>query len=162
MRPFALAVTSRLACSTEKSILTSSLRPLRMTWSIFSVIQDSSQRPAVKQDCITSCNMFPHTRAGVVSLEDRTRLERRGLRLHWVASERAVAVKRRSGWRMRMFDFEDIVMDRVMDEVEGIMAANDPKTLMISPGRTSVNAQSSRRMTKRCSMLRSSLTTKFY
>ena len=61
-----------------------------------------------------------------------------------------------------MFDFEDIVMDRVMDEVEGIMAANDPKTLMISPGRTSVNAQSSRRMTKRCSTLRSSLTTKFY
>jgi hypothetical protein len=97
----------------------------------------------------------------VVSLDDRTRLERRGLRLHWVASERAVAVKRRSGWRMRRFDLEVIVIDETMDDVEGVAEVKVPIMLMISPERISVHVQSSRRMTERRSELLSSFTIRF-
>jgi hypothetical protein len=55
--------------------------------------------------------MFPQSRAGVVSFDERTRLERRGFRRHWEALDRAVAVKRRSGWRMRRLCLEVMVME---------------------------------------------------
>jgi hypothetical protein len=52
--------------------------------------------------------MLPQTRAGVVSLDEWTSEERSGLRLHWEALDRAVAVSRMSGWRMRRLDWEVI------------------------------------------------------
>ena len=77
--------------------------------------------------------MLPHTSAGVVSLDDRTRLDKRGLRLHLVASERAVAVRRRSGWRMRRFDLEVMEMDETVDDVDGVSEVKCPITLIVSP-----------------------------
>lgn len=133
-----------------------------MTSLICLSIHDFSQRSALKHACITPCSMFPHTRAGVVSLEVRTRFCRRGLRLHSGALARVVDVSRRSGWRIRRFDLDVMVMDRVTEEDEGVTSVNSPKMLTISPTRTSVDVQSSRRMTDRRSSLRYSFTIKLY
>jgi hypothetical protein len=91
---------------------------------------------------MTSCNMFPHTREGVMSELERTREEMRGFREHWEALERAVAVNRRSGWRMRRLDLEVRVIVAVGDGAEvdddsvGERGVNGPRMLMVSPNGT--------------------------
>jgi hypothetical protein len=57
-----------------------------------------------------SCSMFPQTREGVMSFDALTKEERRGLRVHWVELERDVAVRRVSGWRTSMDDWEVMVI----------------------------------------------------
>lgn len=47
----------------------------------------------------------------MVSLEECTSEESSGLRLHWEALDRAVAVSRMSGWRIRRLDWEVIDID---------------------------------------------------
>jgi len=57
----------------------------------------------------------------VTSLVERTSEESKGLRLHCGALERAVAVRRISGWRMRRLDWEVRDIDRSAgDGVEGV------------------------------------------
>jgi hypothetical protein len=60
---------------------------------------------------MTSWSILPQTRAGVVSLDECTSEESRGLRLHCAALDRAVAVSRMSGWRIRRLDWEVIEID---------------------------------------------------
>ena len=57
----------------------------------------------------------------MTSLVERTSEESKGLRLHCGALERAVAVRRISGWRMRRLDWEVRDIDRSAgDGVEGV------------------------------------------
>lgn len=82
---------------------------------------------------MTLWSMFPHTREGVISDVERTSEDRRGLRRHWGALERAVAVKRRSGWRMRRLFFVVMFIEEVIDEDDCVRGSNVPMTLMVSP-----------------------------
>lgn len=104
--PFALSATSVLAMSSLRPIFTSSPSPPSTASLIQWSTNVSSQRSSVKHRCITSWSMLPQTRAGVTSLVDRTREDRMGLRLHWGAFDRAVAVSNRSGCRIIMCDWE--------------------------------------------------------
>lgn len=56
-----------------------------------------------------------------------------GLRLHCGALDKAVAVRSRSGWRMRRFALEVMVIDSVTEDEDGEMRVNVPNTLMTSP-----------------------------
>lgn len=47
--------------------------------------------------------------------------------------ERAVAVKRRSGWRMRRLFFVVMFIEEVIDEDDCVRGSNVPMTLMVSP-----------------------------
>lgn len=77
--------------------------------------------------------MLPHTKDGVISEDDLTRLDKIGRREHWVALDREVAVTRMSGWWMRRFSLAEITMfsERVLD-VDG-WSWNTPMTLTTSP-----------------------------
>src|SRR5690606_17316243 len=86
---------------------------------------------------ISSCSIFPQTRAGEVSFDARTSEERRGFRGHCGALEREVAVRRMSGCRITRFDWE------VISILGGEVLENAPRTLMVSPGWTGVSYQSS-------------------
>jgi len=54
--------------------------------------------------------MLPHTKDGVMSLDECTNDDNRGFRRHCEALESAVAVSMISGWRIRRFAWEDIVI----------------------------------------------------
>ena len=78
-------------------IRTRSIRPLDKTSSICLSIYEDSHLFSLKHVCMTSWSMLPQTRAGVKSVEERTKPERRGFRKHCEAVDTAVIVMRRSG-----------------------------------------------------------------
>lgn len=60
-------------------------------------------------------SIWSQTRAGDVSVEEHTMPEKSGRRRHSAAVEMAVAVSRRSGWRIRLF-LDEMVIEDVKDD----------------------------------------------
>jgi len=73
-----------------------------------------------------------------VSLEECTSEESSGLRLHWEALDRAVAVSKMSGWRIKRLDWEVIDIDlRGCFEKDTAGVDKGPMALKQSPYRRS-------------------------
>jgi hypothetical protein len=79
--------------------------------------------------------MFPHTRDGVKSDDERIKDERRGLLLQEDMPERAVAVINTSGWWIRRLCFRLTVMVgiREVGDDEGKGVEKVPMTFITSP-----------------------------
>lgn len=130
--PLALAFTSLIAVSTLTLMRTKSTRFSRTTSSILLSNHRSFQQWADKQACTTVWRICPQTKAGDTSLDERTMLDRSGRRRHCAAVETAVAVRRRSGWRIRRLCLDEMTMEDIIEEEDCRSGVNVPMTLMMS------------------------------
>jgi hypothetical protein len=69
-----------------------------------------------------------------MSVEEHTRFARRGFLRHFRVFERAVAVRRRSGWRIREFDLELMSMFGVTGSAERNKCAQNVHSVTLQRG----------------------------